>query len=528
MALVTVDFETTFQFEAGPPKTFQFKDTTDYVGQSVDLADVTGILKIISPDGLTFYNNLSHATPDIDPNVSLFNSITITLPLLGDGTVQQGDYIITYEVQDTSGAPFEVSKQKTLDLQYVSPTVDLDMTVNCSTPLLDSTDNTPYTVNGVDPVIVRDHRILYPASTQTPDVTGTSQVLSTNVFFTIANQDLQHSSSLVSDLTYTFAVDFIVTDTVTGNGFIDVNCDAQLCDVYCCIRAEFNRYLDNIGVNNTQKNIHFANWNEMIGIAHQIDIAQDCGKGDDISALVSRLLKLGNCEPGCGCDDGEPQLVVGLGGGSGIVVVDSGGVPVIVTPVINGNTTTFTVSLEASFVTKVNNLFNTTLTAGTDVTITPTIDGNGDIDYVIDFTPTFVEPDISTFLVDINIEPGVLPVVTVSEVSVSGSAFKLATPTVANQITASAAAFFAQNTDFLIDDIWDAQGGLQFKADVEIVDLILTTSQIVSADSLVLAQMFDNNSTNISFRFLNPDGSRATGNKLLDYDNIKLQVTLHA
>ena len=527
MALLTVDFETTFQFEAGPPKTFQFKDTTDYAGQSVALADVTGILKIISPDGLISYNNIDHGNPDIDPDVSLFNSITITLPLLGDGTVQQGNYIITYEVQDTSGTPFEISEQKTLNLQYVSPKVDLDMTVNCSTPLLTSTDNTPYTVNGVTPVIVRDHKIQYPASVQTPDVTGTSKVLSTNVFFTIANQDLQHSSSLVSNLTYTFAIDFIVTDTVTGNGFVDVNCDAQLCDIYCCLRAQFNRYLDALLTNRTQAELEFRKWDEMVGIAHQIDIAQECGKGDDISALISRLLKLGNCEPGCGCDDGEPQLVVGLGGGgTGIVVVDSGGTPVIVTPVINGNTTTYTITLATAFVDKVNNSFNSTVSAGTDVVITTTVDGNGNKNFKVDFTSSVTEPDILTFLVDIELSAGNLPTVILSKITVSGSAFK-DPPTVINQVTSSVSDFLSNNTDFKIDEIWATQGLLEFKPDIHIIDKRPDTSS-QSGPPPIFLEIFDNNSTDISFRFLDRVGNPATGNFISGYVNIQLQVTFNA
>jgi len=526
MALITVDFETTFQFGAGPPKTFQFKDTTDYAGQGVNLADVTGVLKIIAPDTTTIYNNVTHGTPDIDPDISLLSVIQIDLPLLGGGGVQQGNYTITYTVEDTFGAPFTVDNTKILDLAYVSPTVDLDMTVNCSTPILTSTDNTPYTVGGVTPVIIRDHQILYPASTQTAPVVGTSAILSTNVFFTIANQDLQHSSSLVSTLTYTFAVDFIVTDSISGNGFIDVNCDAQLCDIYCCLTAQYTRYLDARSANRIQAELEFRKWDEMVGLAHQISIAQECGKGDDISAFVSRLLKLGNCEPGCGCDDGEPQLVVGLGGsGGGLVVVDSGGTPVIVTPVINGNTTTYTVSLAASFVSKVNDSFNSTVSAGANVVITTTIDANGNKDFKVDFTSNVTEPEILTFLVDIVLEDGVLPVVNVTKVSVSGDAFGNA-PTVVNKVTTSVSGFLSQSTAFKIDAIWDNQLALQFKPDIHIIDKDFAAAS--GAPATIYLEMFDNNNTNISFRFLDRNGNNAPGNVISLFTNIQLQVTFNA
>ena len=524
MALVTVDFKTTFRFETGPPKTFLFEDTTDYAGQGVALADVTGVLKIIAPDNTTIYNNINHAVPDIDPDVSLLSVIPIDLPLLGGGGVQQGDYIITYTVEDTSGTPFTVDQEKTLDLDYVSPVVDLDMVVNCTTPLLTSTDNTPYTVGGITPDITRDHQILYPATTGQAPVLGTSQVLQTGIFFTLSDQALQHSSLLISDLTYTFASDFIVTDQINGNGFIDITCAAQLCDLYCCIRAQWLRYLDQLGRNRDKAAAEFAIWQEMIGISEQIRIAQDCGKGDDISDLVGRILQLGGCEAGCGCDDGEPQQVIGLGGGTGIVVVDSGGTPVIVTAVINGNTTTYTVSLVPSFVSKVNDSYNASVSAGTNVTVTPTVDVNGNIDYKVDFTSNITQVEILSFLVEIDLGAGTLPTITVSDISRQGTAFSL-TPVVQNENFFSVNIFEGKNTHFKLVDMWDAQGALEFKPDIHIIDKI--TGLDVPPQNVFL-EMFGSNTDFISFRFLRANGSEVTGSLLNGYDKIKLQITLTA
>jgi hypothetical protein len=78
MALTTVSFQTTFQYDQSP-KTFKFVDDTDYAGQSVPLANVTGVFKIVDPLGNTIYNNTNHSAPDINPAVSLINSITIAL-----------------------------------------------------------------------------------------------------------------------------------------------------------------------------------------------------------------------------------------------------------------------------------------------------------------------------------------------------------------------------------------------------------------------------------------------------------------
>ena len=49
-----------------------------------------------------------------------------------------------------------------------------------------------------------------------------------------------------------------------------------------------------------------------------------------------------------------------------------------------GDTTDYQVCLRQDLKDKLDAAFNTTLTAGTNVTITPTIDANGNIDYLID------------------------------------------------------------------------------------------------------------------------------------------------
>jgi hypothetical protein len=143
MALTTVDFDGKFRYDLST-KQVTFTDTTDYVSQSIDPADVTIVVKAETAGGGIFYNNTNHGVPDIDPDVSLDSTITIPLPLDGSGNPLQDAYTFTLEWQETSGVPYEVTKVKTETLNYSSPTVDISMEVDCITPRLTATDDSFY------------------------------------------------------------------------------------------------------------------------------------------------------------------------------------------------------------------------------------------------------------------------------------------------------------------------------------------------------------------------------------------------
>ncbi len=519
--LTTADFKTTFQIDQDP-KTFEFVDQSDVVSQGVDLADATGVFKITDPLNNVIYTNTDHGNPDINHDVSLINSTTILLPLDGSGNVIQGEYTIDYEVQDAGGAPDKVSVQKKFTLAYSSPTIDLVLTADCVQPLLSSQDITGYRVSGVDPDIIRDHKILYPPSTGQADLEGTGALLESATLFTVKGSTLQHTSTLTSTLTYDYGNDFFVTDSISGEDRNNVACDGELCDIYCCVRAEYNRYTSNLNVNKAESDLHLANFIQMTSLMEQIEVAQSCGKGQDISEYVTRINKLGNCEEGCDCDDGTPQLVTGLGGGAGTFVVNSGGAPIIVSSVVNGSVTTFTVSMDPAFVTKVNDSFNTDVIAGTDITVDLVVDGNGNKQYTVNATQAPIV-SILSFLVEINLTDGQLPLVVVSDESIQGTAFEN-TAVVTNEKT-PANTYIKTNTDFLIDEVWLSQGSLEFKPDIHIIDKI-PLSRITPKN--IFLEMFDKNSTDISFRFIDANGSVITGGVLNEWDRIKLQVTLTA
>lgn len=526
MALTTVAFQTTFQYDQSP-KTFKFVDQTDYAGQGIALADVTGVFKIVDPLGNTIYNNTNHAAPDITPAASLINSITIALPLDGDSLVIQGEYEITYTVEDTTVAPAYTSQENKPVLAYVSPTISLLLTADCVKPLLKSTDSTGYTVGAVTPTTTRVHTIQYPPSTGQADLTGTGATLETSVLYTVANASLQYTSTLTSTLSYDFTT-FLVTDSITGSTYSEVSCDGQLCDIYCCVRAEWNRYTSNLNINKVRADEALANWSQMVGLMENIRTALECGKGTDVSEYVTRIQNIGECEPGCDCDDGTPQLVTGLGGGTGTVIVDSAGTPVTVTSVTVGSITTYTVALDAAFVTKVNNSYNATVVSGTNITVTTVTDSDGNKEYTVSAAPNSV-PNILSFKAIITITNfNSLPSVAIQDVTVTGTAFGN-TPTVAN-MKSPWSTYRYSNSNYKIYNMWINQGALEFKTNIDILEhTVRVGGGVGDAPIPIVQELYNNFGTYIKFRFLDHGSALIiTGEEVNKYSEIQLQITLTA
>lgn len=365
MALTSVDFKVTFDLTQDP-KVFKIEDTTDYAGQGVALADVTGILKITSPSGTVIYNNTNHLAPDIDPDVSLDNSIPISLPLDTEGEVLAGAYKVDYEVQDTSGAPFVVTDSLSFSYSYESPEINLNMKFVCATPLLSTDDLTSYRVDNTDPTtLVRDHRLQYPPPTGEADLSGDIKLIETNTVYTLKTEALQYSSTLISTLTYDFK-GHSVLDAPEGTEYISVLCDPNLCDIYCGMKAQYDRWQNNKGT--LQGDKEFAKLAALTVIAQLAAQSIDCSKTDDLSGYLEEIQKIGEFNTDCQCDDGDPILIIGLGGGGTTVVL--AGASIDVASVTVGSTTTYTVSVQQALIDQVNALEGTELLDGVQINVT--------------------------------------------------------------------------------------------------------------------------------------------------------------
>jgi len=556
-SLSTIGFKTTYQFETSPKK-FKFEDTTDYAGQSVSKSDCEGVLKITDPLGSVIYDNTNYAAPDIDPNVSLENSTTILLPLLGSGEVIPGEYTIKYSVQNSSGTPAtgtQIYLEKKFNLAYTSPTVSLTLTADCVQPLLTSTDGTTYTSGLTTPTITRTHTISYPASTGQATLTGTGAVLETSVMYTTKGGTVQHTSALTSVLAYAWpevagtgslvvtgsdpvvvaSNDFHLSDSVTGSTFNAVSCDGQLCDIYCCVKAEYDRYISYLNTNTLLADEALANWVQMVSLCGEIRIALECGKSADVSTYSARILDLGNCEAGCDCSDGTPVLVTGLGSGTGTVIVDSAGTPITVTSVTAGATTTYTVAFDAATTTKIASLYNSVVAAGTNITVTPVTVGDTTTYTVAAAAP--VQPEMLAFLVDVSFTgsgASLNPVFTVtSTISRYGSSTIFTnTPTVISNFTnVTTPTFNIANIDFEVQTFMTLPVNTvlhTYKPTADILEVTDNPVGLAPKEHRLTAVFYDYEDTTLKFKiYLN--GKPLTGTKLSSYaSNIKLQFTLIA
>jgi len=371
------------------PKNFKLTDTTDYASEGIALTDVEGLFKITAPDGTIAYENAGFATndftsPDVDVDVStLFD--TVSLPLDSKDEVQLGDYVLEYKIEVIGGVqPGVYTKSFSVQNCHVDPIVDVDFETDCFNSKLTSTDNTNYSTELVpSPTsIVRTHTA-YP-----PPTSGLSDTVTPNKILV---------ASPISTKTWTLEVSSVVRwdypdglciiNTLEGDIEAEVTCDISICDIFCCIDKLYKRYEAKLGINSVLAS----------QIKNQLDIvaldlvlfenALKCGHNDKAQVYYDHILAVSGCEPGCSCTDVDAVQVIPVCVVTGTAVVDAcGNGAITVTPNTVGSTTTYTVCFEQTLLDKLNASFNTTLTAGTDIVITPTVAPNGDIDYVVNST----------------------------------------------------------------------------------------------------------------------------------------------
>jgi len=160
-----------------------------------------------------------------------------------------------------------------------------------------------------------------------------------------------------------------------------------------------------------------------MSISGLIGTAVKCGKGDHISEYVVEILRIADCDAGCGCEDGTPQLVTGLGvSGDEVIVAEGTGISVAVAD--GGGGKTYTVSLSTANQTKLTNMSNTIVASGTNASVSSssaTVGGIQTFTYVVSATDTIVESLFVRCL--LTLSAGVVPVITISSQNNYGSTF---------------------------------------------------------------------------------------------------------
>lgn len=522
MALTTTDFYTTFNLVPST-KLFSFKDVVDYAGQGVNPANATGVLKIVAPGGDTVYDNVDHSNPDIRPSVSLFNTTTIPLPLLGNNEVIPGEYTFTYTVRvvdNTLSSSYDVAVTKTVTYAYISPTGKINMSVNCITPLLTSNDTTNYTVNLITPTITRVHTINYPGSVAEDPIVGATKEVTTNVVYVTKGTALQYSSSCVATLSYDLTGGFYISDKVTGTGYLDVLCDSSLCDIYCALRSQYNRWFQSKGTVQTEV-VERIKFDLMMNIAQLIATAITCGRDTDISGYITELKRIGNFDD-CTCGDStEPQLITGLGSNGTIVVQAGSGITVGSST--GGGVTTYTISIESSILNKINTFNNTVVAVGNGLSVSVATASDGTKTYTL--TNTSLAPDSLNQIFDIRFASGSLPNISTDSTGITGTSYQAATLAADNN--ASAADWQANNAFFTVSAFFSGSA-VAFYPEVDIIYSLKTGFSLNPYSRPYVAEIVDYDGTTFKIRITDRATGQVVTGSAVDaaYSRIKLQIKL--
>lgn len=355
-------------------------DTTDYGAQSIMPADdPNGIITANGPAGM-FYNNTNFGAPDLpDPLTTTTNSITIPLPLDGNGNLLKGNYSVTYTVRVTDLTQASLTSP-VKNINYEKPTASVVMSVDLGAPLLTTDDQTGYTIDTIQPTITRDHDLFYPASFNRPSVQGTAKVVTTNVILVTPGQTVAYTSTLAATTSYDYGDGITLTDLVNGQGQLDIVGNQNICQVYCCLNAAFDRYIAESRSNSRRAIEVREQWEQATAAAVNLDYAIRCGKTTDANEIIQEIRRVLDCDDDCDCGD-EPQLVVGMSSAAGSVTVVAGS-GITVTSTMGGGTTEYTVSMDAALLSKLNVLRNAIVVAGTNVTVTSVTVGD-EITYTV-------------------------------------------------------------------------------------------------------------------------------------------------
>tara|TARA_R100000995_G_scaffold48023_1_gene22888 strand:- start:17859 stop:19679 length:1821 start_codon:yes stop_codon:yes gene_type:complete len=436
MALTTTDFNVSFLL-GSVPKVFKFTDIADYTSQSIALSDVTGRIKITAPSGVV-YDNLSGSaditgstsrvnTTSINvpllsggtPEVGLYtfeyrataggvtvskiktftysytkpkatNQLTadcLSPELKGADTTNYlvnavtpndrfaisaaSSSVNTFSVSGekvgffTVGNKFDVISSTGNDGQYTITGVNYDK-VN---------DKTVVSVAGVsnntgDGTIVQRRTTLY--FTSVPGIAplvGYSPILTTNSFYS----QLQ-SFSFEAHVLYDFGGGFSVSDSFSSSDSINVNCDDNLCDVFCSINSVFEEYMKYKGVNKTLADLALERYTIITSHLASLRTAYECGDSSAITKLTEQIKEVAQTNDDCGCVSGDPIPITGTGGATAVVA--SGGNGVNVATNVSGSTTTYTLTLAQSIIDDIANATATSsVVGGTGISVSPNTTG---------------------------------------------------------------------------------------------------------------------------------------------------------
>lgn len=353
MALTSPSFTVLFDLDEDSSTVGKFvlEDTTDYVGEGITLADVTGYFNIVNNVNGNIHTG-SISSPDIDGSVS-FVFDTINIPTDANGDYVKDTYTFSYYIT-VVGAVQAGNYENVGNSFNFCPSVPDDPTItwsnNCYTFVATSTDTTNYSVTGIsatpDFTVTRSHTVTPPANTgQTAQTTSAAK----NVYsFTHSGG---YDVTVDSALTVTSGI-FTINARVKGTETFLINCDTDLCALYTCISTTVNDILTtagNVGGLANIKSLPTSDYDRLISILTYKSLfeqAISCGKFDAADTYYAKLKEITQCD--CGCTSGTEVRLVNTGSNSSSVTVVQAGSNINITTSVVGSTTTYTVAVDTA------------------------------------------------------------------------------------------------------------------------------------------------------------------------------------
>ena len=313
-------------------KTLTFTDLLQYY--AIYGGTMKGMLSLVDPDGLVFYQNPGYAihdfsAPDIEDSTPTWSKVLsgVNFPKDSAGKVKLGYYTFYYMVT-TATTPFVIAKV-TWKMDYASPVPKVSMVPDNLASTLLVSDITNYTVihNTVQitPTLSRLITVKSPINpiTGSPvaaDVTTDqdSVVIGPDIFSEMYTTLLLTTLTANLELWGTVPC-LIVTDTIAGDAYKKVVLDNCMCQYYSCITAVQAQMDKSEGSDPAQYNklrLVKTRLNDYI-LLYQW--ALSCGKDAAhwCKKIKEELLNTVPCE--CAEDDGVPVEIIPLirtGGGS--------------------------------------------------------------------------------------------------------------------------------------------------------------------------------------------------------------------
>ena len=194
---------------------FRIQDTTNYSGQGLIPANIKGVLKIVTPRGIT-YDNTSYSSPDVNPSVSLYSGY-IALPVNAQGYIMAGTYTVTYSIQDSGNGNAISNQSNTYSYSFIIPEITITQTVDGYNSTFTSIDSTTY---GTPVSHTRTHSVTPPSGSPLSPTSNSNSTISypANIWSGI------WTSVITSVLTYTqgdLVIDVAITGTETVKAYLN-------------------------------------------------------------------------------------------------------------------------------------------------------------------------------------------------------------------------------------------------------------------------------------------------------------------